>query len=408
MQHIDLRLIAGSPNPIRKTWDEEQMNQLAESIKAQGVIVPIKVRRAKDWIENCPGRRNREFPMLCVDLADYSERKYGWSDTESADLCEWCAFVENDGEIDDDLDVADYSGPPNGFKPYEIVYGHRRAEATRRAGLESIPAIVDDTDDTQTLIQALIENVQREDMSPVEKAYGLRHLLNKLLEIDNQANIKDVARAVGKPAHHIGALLALLNETEDTQALIGKHVGGAKVAHNKTQSTGPSLIMSDIPLTPITETHVRMARAAGVQTPEERHVILKKAATEELTYRDTRAVADAYVAADTPELKDAVLNTSGKLGDPQRILSIARQMVGVQSITEREEMQRRAAFEEYDTAVKDFLDWAKLSQRMLGAARDAARYGKFSPEGARFAVQRIDTLINELNTVKKSLQEVGN
>lgn len=318
MQQIDLRLIAGSPNPIRKTWDEEQMNQLAESIKAQGVIVPIKVR------PNASG--------------------------------------------------------------YEIVYGHRRAEAARRAGLEIIPAIVDDLSDEEDLWQALTENLAREDMSvydkgeQVDKLYRLGHTLVKQ------------ASKLGVNTDNLGMWRTYFLERQSgvvVQVITGEY-------ESKISSV-PTEFVAQV---------IEVKRSLGDDI-EAKQAVLDKAARERLDWRDTRAVADAYKLADTPELKEAVLKTTGKVGNPFRILSNARQELGVESAQDRAEDNRRKAFEEYDRAVKDFLDWAKLSAKMLKAAQDAVRYGRFSPEGAQYATREIDKLIDQLNAVKEQLQGVS-
>ena len=63
---------------------------------------------------------------------------------------------------------------PNGQDTYEMVDGHRRVEASRRAGLDDIEAFVEGVDDKTALIQSLIANVQREDMSDLDKGYALK------------------------------------------------------------------------------------------------------------------------------------------------------------------------------------------------------------------------------------------
>ena len=59
---------------------------------------------------------------------------------------------------------------PNG-KGYEIIYGHRRTEASRRAGLKTMIAIVEDVDDTEALRKQVVENEYRERVSDIERAY---------------------------------------------------------------------------------------------------------------------------------------------------------------------------------------------------------------------------------------------
>jgi hypothetical protein len=151
---------------------------------------------------------------------------------------------------------------------------------------------------------------------------------------------------------------------------------------------------------------VEQVRTALGNNLPDKESIIDKSAQERLDWRETRAVADAYKEADTPELKQKVLETSGKLGDSERILMAARMKVGGDKMMERKEQERKQAFEEYDQAVKDFLDWARLSDRMIKTARNATRYDKFSPEGARFAIRKIDQLIDELEQLKGVLNDV--
>ena len=133
---------------------------------------------------------------------------------------------------------------------------------------------------------------------------------------------------------------------------------------------------------------------------------LDKSIEENLNEDDTRAVADAYKEADTPELKQKVLETSGKLGDKDHILTAARMKLGGDALTEEGQDRQRRAFQEYDQAVADFMDAVKLFERMIKMARKAREHGKFSPEGARFAARRIGRLMDELEALQEELGNV--
>lgn len=86
---------------------------------------------------------------------------------------------------------------------YEAIAGHRRLAAATRAGLETIPAVVVEADDGQALIEALIENVQREDLNAVERGEALRRLRVNL----GARSWEAVGRAIGISRRHVYHLL---------------------------------------------------------------------------------------------------------------------------------------------------------------------------------------------------------
>lgn len=88
---------------------------------------------------------------------------------------------------------------------YEIIAGERRWRAAQRAGLDAVPAIVRDVDDRQAVAMALIENVQREDLGPLEEAAALKRLLDEH-ELTHEA----LAAAVGKSRAAVTNSLRLL------------------------------------------------------------------------------------------------------------------------------------------------------------------------------------------------------
>ncbi len=95
---------------------------------------------------------------------------------------------------------------PNFEGNYEIVAGERRWRASKMAGLTEIPAIVLDGDDLKTAQIALIENVQREDLNPVEEAFGYRALIERF-----DMTQEEVAKQVGKSRPAIANMLRLLD-----------------------------------------------------------------------------------------------------------------------------------------------------------------------------------------------------
>jgi len=98
---------------------------------------------------------------------------------------------------------------------YEILAGERRWRAARLAGLERIPAIVRDVPDEAALGIGLIENIQREDLNPIEEATGLKRLIDEF-----QLTHEEAARAVGRSRAGVTNLLRLLELSPAVQALV--------------------------------------------------------------------------------------------------------------------------------------------------------------------------------------------
>ena len=144
-------LVAGMYQP-RTRMDEGALYELAESIKAQGIMQPILVRR---------------------------------------------------------LAAGDHAGK------YEIIAGERRFRAARLAGLDAVPVLVRDVPDESAAAMALIENIQREDLNPLEEAQGIRRLT-----VDFGLTHEQAAQAVGKSRSAASNLLRLLQLTEPVQTML--------------------------------------------------------------------------------------------------------------------------------------------------------------------------------------------
>jgi ParB family transcriptional regulator, chromosome partitioning protein len=98
---------------------------------------------------------------------------------------------------------------------YEIIAGERRWRAAQMAGLHQVPAIVQEVPDRTALSLALIENIQREDLNPLEEAEALARLVNEF-ELTHQ----EVAEAVGRSRATVTNLLRLLELGEDVKRLV--------------------------------------------------------------------------------------------------------------------------------------------------------------------------------------------
>ena len=164
-------LVPGSYQP-RTRMDEGALYELAESIKAQGIMQPILVRP----LEEAEGR----------------QRLLAWQQQQGQPVV------------------------PRGTRPvYEIIAGERRFRASRLAGLEQVPVLVRDVPNEAAAAMALIENIQREDLNPLEEAQGLLRLVNEFGLTHEQA-----AQAVGRSRSAASNLLRLLNLADPVQTML--------------------------------------------------------------------------------------------------------------------------------------------------------------------------------------------
>lgn len=290
---IALDQIHPSPHPVRTSWDEDKLNELAESIREHGVIQSIKVR-------------------------------------------------------------------PNA-NGYEIVYGHRRTEAARRAGLIEIEAQVEGLDDQNTLIQALIENVQREDMTPLDTADGLWALKNAT----GWSN-REIAERLGKNHFWVNDHLSLRNEPEEIKNLMD----------DGRLSSG------------ITQTHIRETREVIKDEPT-KIAVLQKAADEGLTAAQTRKVAESVAAAPSEQAKRVILGQeySTAYHDPEWIRQRAQQF-GAHDPLYRAETPKQTTDWQQSPEVINVVDTMKDWLRLLTDFRKASDVGKMSPEAKHFIARR--------------------
>ena len=148
------QLQAGKYQP-RTRMDEGALNELAASIKSQGVMQPVLVR---------PVGKN---------------------------------------------------GIDHNLVQYEIIAGERRFRAAQIAGLETIPVLVREVDDQAAAAMALIENIQREDLNPLEEAQGISRLIDDFNFTHEQA-----AQAVGRSRSAVSNLLRLINLAQPVQTML--------------------------------------------------------------------------------------------------------------------------------------------------------------------------------------------
>jgi ParB family chromosome partitioning protein len=105
--------------------------------------------------------------------------------------------------------------PENGGASYEIIAGERRFRAAQLAGLTEVPVLVKDVDDQTTAAMALIENMQREDLNPLEEAQGIQRLITDFHFTHEQAAV-----AVGRSRSAVSNLLRLINLAKPVQTML--------------------------------------------------------------------------------------------------------------------------------------------------------------------------------------------
>jgi ParB family chromosome partitioning protein len=153
-----------------------------------------------------PARKPRKAPIENLSPNPRNPRR-AFSEAELAELTE---SVKERGIIQPI--VVRQSGAPDRF---EIIAGERRWRAAQRAGLHEVPIAVVDATDVQSLEYAIIENVQRADLNPIEEAAGYLALMEQCNHTQEQ-----VAQIVGKSRPHVANTLRLLKLSEPVRALV--------------------------------------------------------------------------------------------------------------------------------------------------------------------------------------------
>jgi ParB family chromosome partitioning protein len=147
----------------------------------------------------------RELPVDLIQRGKYQPRR----DIEPESLQELADSIKAQGVMQPIV------VRPISDTRYEIIAGERRWRATQLAGLDSIPAVIRDVPDEAAIAMALIENIQREDLNPIEEAVALQRLQQEF-ELTQQ----EVADAVGKSRSTVTNLLRLMTLQEDVRRLV--------------------------------------------------------------------------------------------------------------------------------------------------------------------------------------------
>jgi ParB family chromosome partitioning protein len=156
-------------------------------------------------LEATPSDRLHQLPVDALSPGKYQPRKT----MDQAKLAELAESIKVQGVIQPFV-VRDLGG-----KRFEIIAGERRWRASQLAGLSEIPVVIREVDDRTVVAMALIENIQREDLNPLEEAQALQRLIDEFDLTHAQA-----ADAVGRSRAAVSNLLRLLEMPSDIRTLV--------------------------------------------------------------------------------------------------------------------------------------------------------------------------------------------
>ena len=180
---------------------------------------------------------------------------------------------------------------PIGGGKYEIIAGERRWRASQMAGLHEIPAVVRDVPDSAAIAMALIENIQREDLNPLEEAHALQRLIDEFEMTHQQAS-----EAVGRSRAAVSNLLRLQELNEEVQRLLERGELGMGHGRALLGLRGP-------------------AQTAAAQQVVKRALSVRE--TEQLVRRESEKVKRVKPAATThidPDIRRFQEDLSARLG----------------------------------------------------------------------------------------------
>lgn len=182
---------------------------------------------------------------------------------------------------------------------YEIISGERRYRASKLAGLKTIPAIIYDYTDQQMMEVALVENIQREDLSIVEEARSYQSLIDNLGYTQEQ-----LANKVGKSRSHVANIIRLLKLDDDILESVDK--GLISMGHVKVLIT--------------------------IDDKKRQHQIVDQIISQNLNVRQTEELANSAKDKYTIKVKQRRANETVKSARNKRIETIVREKLGVQVI----------------------------------------------------------------------------
>lgn len=162
----------------------------------------------------------RELPIDVIQRGRYQPRR----DMDPDSLQELAESIRQQGVMQPVV------VRPVGDGQYELIAGERRWRATQIAGLDRIPALIRDVPDAAAIAMALIENIQRENLNPIEEAFALHRL-----QVEFGLTQAQVAEAVGKSRTTITNLLRLVNLCQEVRVML-EH-GDLEMGHGRAMLT---------------------------------------------------------------------------------------------------------------------------------------------------------------------------
>lgn len=188
-----------STRPVRAMVElEEEPVKVSEPFVREAIIEESR-------IEEVPVRETDEVEIDRIAPNPDQPR----TQFKKEEIEELAASIEKDGLLQPILvrQIADGT--------YQIIAGERRWQASKAAGLKKVPVRIKEVDDDQALELALIENIQRSDLNPIEEAYGYRRLMER-----RSMTQAEVAQAVSKGRSTVANVLRLLDLPEEAQQLL--------------------------------------------------------------------------------------------------------------------------------------------------------------------------------------------
>jgi len=171
----------------------------------EALLGPKAAAEAPALVEAQPGDALRTLPIDALTPGKYQPRKT----MDQGKLAELAESIKAQGVIQPVV-VREIGG-----RAYEIIAGERRWRASQLAGLSEIPVVIREVDDRTVVAMALIENIQREDLNPLEEAVALQRLIDEFDLTHAQA-----ADAVGRSRAAVSNLLRLLELPQEIRVLL--------------------------------------------------------------------------------------------------------------------------------------------------------------------------------------------